>query len=115
MGALETRSPWGWNEPARVFLALLASAIAVGLLATPRDALDPANNVPPLVIDLNTAPPAVLVALPRLGPSLVSRIVEARDRAPFRSLDDLDARVQGIGPSTITALKPFLRIDTTKP
>jgi competence protein ComEA len=41
----------------------------------------------------------------------VQRIVEARTQAPFRSLDDLDARVRGIGPATIAALRPHLRIE----
>ncbi len=53
------------------------------------------------------------MALPRLGPSLVGRIVAARAQAPFRSVDDLDARVRGLGPATIKALRPHLRIDPT--
>ncbi|MEO6811742.1 MAG: helix-hairpin-helix domain-containing protein [Isosphaeraceae bacterium] len=63
-----------------------------------------------LVVDPNTAPPEVLAALPRLGPTLVGRIEEARSIAPFASLDDLDDRVQGIGPATIPILRPHLRV-----
>jgi len=93
----------------------VAGTGALALCSAPRISVEQANDPSRLVVNLNTAPPAVLAALPRLGPSLVNRIVTARERAPFRSLDDLDARVQGIGPATIVALKPFLRIDTIEP
>ncbi len=65
--------------------------------------------VPVLVVDPNTAPPEVLATLPRIGPALAGRIVAARDDRPFRSLADFDARVRGIGPVTLAALRPFLR------
>jgi hypothetical protein len=42
---------------------------------------------------------------------MVKRIVAAREMTPFRSLDDLDTRVRGIGPATIAALSPFLQFD----
>ena len=51
----------------------------------------------------------VLEALPGLGPALAGRIDEARANRPFRSLDDFDRRVKGIGPSKAAALRPFLR------
>jgi DNA uptake protein ComE-like DNA-binding protein len=79
------------------------------LIVSPRGGEAPAP-VPLLVVDPNTAPPRILMALPRLGPSLVGRIVAARAEAPFRSIDDLDARVRGLGPATIKALRPHLRI-----
>jgi competence protein ComEA len=104
------RPPWGWILSARVLLSLVAIVGSLRLLgvAAVRDC--PAERMPPLVVDVNTAPPEVLHALPRLGPVLVRRIVAAREEAPFRSLDDLDARVRGIGPATIAALRPFLRV-----
>jgi DNA uptake protein ComE-like DNA-binding protein len=83
------------------------------LIVSPRGDEAPAP-VPLLVVDPNTAPPRILMALPRLGPSLVGRIVAARAEAPFRSIDDLDARVRGLGPATIKALRPHLRIDPTE-
>jgi competence protein ComEA len=64
-----------------------------------------------LIVDPNTASPEVLSALPKLGPALVGRLVAAREEAPFRSLDDLDARVRGIGPATLAALRPYLLIE----
>jgi len=109
MVAQATRSPWGWNTPARVLLTVLAGAAALALwIEAPRGS-GPAVVVPSLVVDPNTAPSAVLAALPRLGPATVGRIVEARRQAPFRSLEDLDRRVPRIGPATVEALRPFLR------
>jgi competence protein ComEA len=64
-----------------------------------------------LVVNVNTAPAAVLDALPRLGPALAGRIVAGREERPFHSLGDLDARVKGIGPATVAALRPHLRFD----
>lgn len=64
-------------------------------------------SVQPLIsgrVNLNTATPEQLEALPRIGPALAARIVQAR---PYRSLADLDA-VKGIGPSTLSALTPLV-------
>jgi competence ComEA-like helix-hairpin-helix protein len=68
-----------------------------------------------LVIDLNTATAADLEVLPRIGPALAQRIIEARDRAGgFSSLADLDA-VKGIGPRTLEALRPHVRVGPRVP
>lgn len=100
---------WGWTVNARSLLAGSALTSAVLLLTFesrgPRDSpIDPT-----LVVDPNSVPAAVLLALPRLGPVLVGRIVAERDRQPIGSLDDLDARVRGVGPATVAALRPYLR------
>lgn len=50
-------------------------------------------------VNINTASPAELETLPGIGPTLAQRIVAARAQQPFISLDDLDQRVKGIGPS----------------
>jgi len=65
---------------------------------------------PVLVIDPNTAPPAVLGALPHVGPSLVKKLVEQRAIHPFVSIDDLRRRVRGLGPATMARLAPHLHI-----
>ncbi|MDR3638492.1 MAG: helix-hairpin-helix domain-containing protein [Isosphaeraceae bacterium] len=103
---------WGWTPAVRVLLSVLAAFGGAVLMFLARDAgrTTPAP-LPALVVDLNTAPREVLQALPRLGPVLVDRIVTAREEAPFRSLDDFDARVKGIGPATIAALRPYVRIE----
>jgi competence protein ComEA len=88
--------------------------MALGLIVGSRTPAGPPAPAPRLIVDPNTAPPEVLNALPRLGPTLVRRIVEARDEAPFRSIDDLDARVRGIGPTTLEALRPYLQIQVER-
>ena len=64
-------------------------------------------GIPALRLDPNTVPPEVLTALPRIGPALVDRWVEAREERPFRSLDDVRGRVRGLGPATFERIAPF--------
>jgi competence protein ComEA len=107
------RDLWGWSLAARRSLAglVLASTVATGGLSwLSRRALVPD---PSLVIDPNTAPPGVLTALPKIGPVLAGRIVAERQVRPFASVDDMDARVRGIGPATAVAIRPHLRFDAT--
>lgn len=56
-------------------------------------------------IDVNHATAAELRRLPGIGPILSRRIVEAREKQPFRSLEDL-RRVRGIGAKTLERLRP---------
>jgi competence protein ComEA len=67
---------------------------------------------PKLILDPNTAPPEILTALPGLGPGLVRNWIAAREERPFRSLDDLERRVRGIGPATLARIAPYLEIAT---
>jgi competence protein ComEA len=106
---------WGWTAPARVLLIVTAFLAAIGLETASLIKRGPVVRVPPLVVDPNTAPPEVLLALPRLGPALVRKLVAERAKAPFRSLDDLHRRVRGIGPATIAALRPHLRLEVFEP
>jgi competence protein ComEA len=101
------------SEPARVGLTVVSAALALGLLASSRPAMPagPPAPVPDLVVDPNTAPPEVLAALPKVGPALLRRLLAARAERPFRSLDGLDRRVRGVGPATLAALRPHLRIE----
>ncbi|MGQ9457295.1 MAG: helix-hairpin-helix domain-containing protein [Anaerolineae bacterium] len=57
-------------------------------------------------VDLNTATPAQLEALPGIGPALAQRILEHR---PYRSADDL-LKVPGIGPATLEKLRPLVTV-----
>jgi competence protein ComEA len=60
-------------------------------------------------LDLNRADTTALQSLPGVGPALARRIVEARSQAPFRTVDDL-LRVRGIGPATLTRLRPLVTV-----
>ncbi|MBX5477173.1 MAG: ComEA family DNA-binding protein [Clostridia bacterium] len=64
----------------------------------------------PAKVDINHAGADVLEALPGIGPELAERIVKERQaHGPFRSVDDL-ARVSGIGPKKLEALRPLIVI-----
>lgn len=106
--------PWCWPEGARVLLAVLAISAAVGLMAGSgrRERLQPAQpdiGVSGLKIDPNTADAEALSTLPHIGPTLARRIVEAQAGGPFRSPEDLRARVRGIGPATLARIVPYLQ------
>jgi competence ComEA-like helix-hairpin-helix protein len=69
-----------------------------------RDAL-PANQ-----IDLNRADRAELLQVPGIGNSLAQRIEEyRRQHGGFRSVSDL-RHVQGIGPTILERLRPWVRV-----
>jgi competence protein ComEA len=106
--------PWSWPTGARVLLAGMAMAVALGLNTASRDirsSSEPIPGPPELVLDPNTAPLRALVALPHIGPALASRLDEARKERPFSSLDDLKDRVRGVGPVTLAQIAPYLQID----
>lgn len=96
----------------RRFLASLAVVASIPCWigdAAPEVASGPVPISPALVVDPNTAPAAVLTALPRVGPVLAGRIVAARGSAPLSSIGDLNVRVAGVGPATAAAIRPFLQ------
>ena len=65
---------------------------------------------PAAPININTASAEELEQLPRIGPTLSARIIEARGRRPFESVDEL-RRVKGIGKTILEELRPFVKVD----
>jgi DNA uptake protein ComE-like DNA-binding protein len=84
-------------------------ALALCLLILAPVAL--AQNAPPAsaggVVNVNTATPEQLQLLPRIGPALAGRIVEAR---PIADLAALDA-VKGMGPAMLELLTPLVTFE----
>lgn len=62
-------------------------------------------------IDINRASAAELCQLPGVGSVLAHRIIQEREKGPFRALSDL-RRVSGIGPKTLEKLGPFVTFST---
>ncbi len=61
-------------------------------------------------VDLNRATAEELQQLPRIGPKLAQRILEARAQQPFHSVEEL-RRVSGIGAKTLEQLRPYVTVD----
>jgi type II secretory pathway component PulK len=85
--------------------------LAVVLLLLMRPDARPVVQTAPLRMNANTAPRALLLALPQMGPARVAAILAARAKAPFHSAEDMARRVRGIGPATQELLRPYLLFD----
>ncbi|HUF49595.1 MAG TPA: helix-hairpin-helix domain-containing protein [Longimicrobiales bacterium] len=65
-------------------------------------------------LDLNTATAAQIEALPGIGPTVAARIIDQRQRAPFRYVSDL-RNVRGIGPTLAARLAPLVLLSADPP
>ncbi len=61
------------------------------------------------VVNVNTATATQLALLPGVGPSRADAIIRARQRRPFRTVNEL-ARVRGIGRATLQRLGPYVSV-----
>jgi len=61
------------------------------------------------VVNLNTAPPALLLLLPGVGPGRVRGILTYRAHRPFRTVDEL-VRVKGIGRRMVREIRLHLAV-----
>ena len=61
------------------------------------------------LVDINTAGLQELQGLPGIGPALAERILTARGKQTFTSVDNL-IRVRGIGPASIRRLRPYATV-----
>lgn len=100
---LERPQPLLEDAPALDVAALEGASRAGKPAADARGAAGAAGAGAAGPIDPNRATAAELDRLPGVGPSLAARIVEERERSPFRTVGDL-TRVRGIGPSLATTL-----------
>ena len=97
--------------------AALGAALAAVLLLTasapvPAAATKPtqAQNGPTAAVDLNTATPDALQAIPGIGEVIAGRIVKWREEhGPFQQVDDL-MKVQGIGEKLLEKLRPYVKV-----
>jgi competence protein ComEA len=108
--------PCLWRVSLRGILAAMIMTAALSLGVASRSVRSSSGGgsarLPELVLDPNTAPKQVLMALPHAGPTLVARLVEAREARPFASAEDARHRVIGLGPTTVAKLAPHLRFHT---
>jgi len=98
-----------WDHPIRRHVGLQRRTLRRGLVAALcTGVLMAALQMPALAaetrIDVNAASAAELATLPGIGAAKAAAIVAERERAPFRSVDDLE-RVDGIGAKTLSDLR----------
>ena len=60
-----------------------------------------------LVVNINTASQEELETIPGIGPARAAQIIAGR---PYAVVDDLE-RLNGIGPSQVDAMRPFITTD----
>jgi hypothetical protein len=91
---------------ARLVVAL-AMLLAGGslLFAQATESQKPAGAVK-VQIDLNTATPAQLEALPGVGPATAKKIIANR---PYTSVDELTSKA-GVAPGTVEKIRPMVKV-----
>ncbi|MGN6483769.1 MAG: helix-hairpin-helix domain-containing protein [Thermomicrobiales bacterium] len=107
----------GLSEDADVTRRFLAARVGDNeRIVIPRRAATTPGGTPgdeaPAVgkLNLNTATTSQLQELPGVGAVLAQRIVTYRDEhGPFTSVDDLE-NVEGIGPSLLEKLRPYVTV-----
>ncbi|MFO0744714.1 MAG: ComEA family DNA-binding protein [Myxococcota bacterium] len=98
------------NPFALAFGRMLAVLSIVALVPAFASSARAETPPPQGVVNINTASPDELMLLPRIGEGKAHRIVEFRQKTPFKTVNEL-ARVKGIGLKTLRLLKPYIRVD----
>ena len=83
--------------------------IARPAVASPRESNSAKLRAGDAPLNPNTASETELQRLPGVGPVMSQRIVETRERAAFKTIEDL-RKVRGIGAKTLENLRPYLII-----
>ena len=90
-----------------VVLILMIGAMAVWYFNHEPPGHLPANFQ--MKVNVNTADAAVISLLPGVGESLAERMVKARNTGgAFKNLQDLQNRVEGLGPAKVQQLSEYL-------
>lgn len=99
---------FGQTALQRMMMAWLAMSLvlASGSVAVSKEQANPVN--------LNTATTGQLQTLPGIGPKKAGAIISYRSKnGPFKRVDDL-VQVKGIGPKTLSKLRPLVTIGTKR-
>ncbi len=85
----------------------LALAMAALLVVAP--AIAAGKPAPTAKVNINTATVEQLTTLPGVGPKLAARVTEYRQKAPFRSTQEL-MNVKGIGEKNFAKIEAWLTV-----
>ena len=113
-----TTSYWSWSRADRLFLSVLCGFILLGMLGhlwrlqfSAGNAVQiqrPVERLLDFQLDVNRATWVEWMQLEGIGEALARRIVADREASgPFASAEDV-ARVNGVGPSKMQAMRPHL-------
>jgi competence protein ComEA len=110
---LEKLRPLVWVEPPQREDDVEASPSLPA--PAPQPAKRPGKKAPPTeLIDLNRATAAELRRLPGIGPKLSADIIAARNKQPFRRVEDL-CKVPRIKAKTLEKLRPYVTVGGEAP
>jgi competence protein ComEA len=96
-----------------VVSALLALALWSGVANAATQSKADAGQATPAMVDLNNATAAELETLPGVGAKTAQRIIEHRQKTPFKKIEEL-MNVKGIGEKSFLKLKSRITV-TQKP
>ncbi|HEX9185758.1 MAG TPA: helix-hairpin-helix domain-containing protein [Vicinamibacteria bacterium] len=87
-------------------------ALALAALVTAAPALAEGKPAPTAKVNINTASVEQLTTLPGVGPKLAARIVEYRQKASFRSPQEL-MNVKGVGEKNFAKIESWVTVGET--
>jgi competence protein ComEA len=87
-------------------------ALAMAALVTVAPAMAAGKAAPTAKVNINTASVEQLTTLPGVGPKLAARIVEYRQKASFRSPQEL-MNVKGVGEKNFAKIESWVTVGET--